>query len=266
MLALIPMGLALLAGAAPLSHTAKKQSTSVTMLGTYSAGVPLRIIEVDLKDLNVKVTGQITKFSGHTESFQQMIRRSQPTVAITGTFFCNRSKLPVGDMVIGGQLAHFGGVGTALCITEDNEIAFIQPEHYTHQDWSQYDFVLCSGPRLVKDGTAYVDPWAEGFKDKHMMNRNSRVAIGVTKDKRVLLVTTRDKVYLSKFAKALKGIGCENAINLDGGSSLGVYYKGSVVVKPSRPLTNLILVYQDRGRYETVRDKLLPVRLQTATK
>ncbi len=234
---------------------------------TKSAGVPLKVIKVDLNDPAVKITGQFTKFgAGHAEPFGQMVRRVQPTVAVTGTFFCNRTLIPVGDIVIDGRLANFGGLGTAMCVTQDNTVEFIKPERYHHQDWSRFDFVLCCGPRLITNGVAYVEPKSEGFRDKHMLNRNGRVAVGVTKDNQMVFVATRKPVYLSKLAKAMRALGVMNAINLDGGSSIGVHYKGKTLIQPSRRLTNLILVFDNRDRYEERKDNLLPYSMRAANR
>ena len=89
-----------------------------------------------------------------------------------------------------------------------------------------------------------------------MMNANGRMAVGVTKSNHLLLVATRKPVYLSALARALKQIGAYNAINLDGGSSIGLYFKGRTLIQPQRKLTNLLLVYDDREKYERVRDRL----------
>lgn len=241
------------------------QADSITYYATTAAGVPLKIIRIDLNNPDIKITGLMAQFgAGHAEPFSQMIRRGQPTVAITGTFFSTRSLRPIGDIVIDGRLAHFGGIGTALCITENNEVEFIKPARYTHQDWSRFDFVLCAGPRLVQKGVAYVNPKAEGFRDRNMLRRNSRLGVGVTRDNHLVFAVTRKPVYLSRLARALKAIGVVDAINLDGGSSIGVYYKGKMLIAPKRRLTNLILVYANRWRYAQVKERLLPVRMRYA--
>lgn len=240
---------------------------NVSYYTTVSAGVPLKVISVDLNDPKVKVTGGLCRYGvGHSEPFGKMVQRAQPTIAVTGTFFSNRSLIPVGDIVIDGRLAHFGGLGTALCVTDSNTVEFVKPEHYQHQNWSRFDFVLCCGPRLVTDGVPYVEPWSEGFRDKHMLNRNGRVAVGMTRNNRMVFVATREPVYLSKLAKAMRGIGIWDAINLDGGSSIGVYYKGKTLITPSRQLTNLILVYGDRWRYEEMKEAMLPEPVRSASR
>ena len=249
-----------------LLSAATSSGQSIRHWRTTAAGVPIQVITVDLNNPNVKVTAQMPKFgAGHSEPFGQMVRRTQPTVALTGTFFCTQSKLPVGDIVIDGQLEHFGGLGTAMCITDNNEVEFVKTERYKHQDWSKYDFVISCGPRLLTDGNLTVYPKAEGFKDRHMLKPNSRLAVGVTKSKKLIFVTTRKPVVLSKMARAMKAIGVHNALNLDAGSSLGVHYKGKTLIKPGRWLTNLILVYNDKNRYYDRKEALAPGK-QVASK
>jgi hypothetical protein len=143
--------------AAALCSINRASAQNVSYAETVSAGVPMKVICVNLNDPNVKITGILTKYgAGHAEPFGTLIGRTSPTVAITGTFFGISNKIPVGDIVIDGRLAHFGGLGTAICVTDNNEVEFIRPKMYRHTDWSKYDFVLCCGPRLVTDGIAYV--------------------------------------------------------------------------------------------------------------
>lgn len=249
-----------------LSARPARAAGSVTCSAVTAAGVPLKVITIPLENLDIKVTGQMPKWgAGHAEPFGQMIRRTRPAVAVTGTFFSTRTLKPIGDIVIGGQLAHFGGLGTALCITDNNEVEFIRPERYRHQDWSRFDFVLCSGPRLVRGGMVAVDPRSEGFRDRRLFQRAARLAIGATRDRRLVIVATRKPVHLSRLARAMRAIGVVDAINLDGGSSLGLYCRGKMLMRPGRWLTNLLVVYEDRWHYENVRESLLPIEMRQAS-
>jgi len=242
--------------AAPAAHAGSIRHAACT-----SQGVPLKVIAVDLTDLDVKVTGQVAKFgAGHAEPFDQMVRRVRPAVAVTGTFFGVRTRIPIGDIVIGGNLAHFGGRGTALCVGDNNDVRFVRPLRDTHQDWSEYDFVLCAGPRLLQGGQVRVDPRAEGFRDRALFRPAARVAVGVTARHELIIAATRKPVTLSRMALAMRRLGVLDAINLDGGSSLGLYYKGRTLIRPGRWMTNLLLVYDDRWAYEQVRDRLVPRR------
>ena len=46
-------------------------------------------------------------------------------------------------------------------------------------------------------------------------------------------------------AKIMKALECTDAINFDGGASMAMYYRGSIVSTPGRSLTNVLLVYED---------------------
>jgi hypothetical protein len=237
----------------------------ITCSSTTAAGVPLKVVTIPLDEMDTRITGQVPKYgSGHSEPFGQMVRRARPTVAITGTFFCPRTLQPVGDIVIDGQLAHFGGLGTAMCVSDNNEVEFIRPPRYTPQDWGRFSFVVCAGPRLVKNGVAYVHQRGEGFRDRNLFDPNARIAIGVTADRRMVIAATRKHVYLSRMARAMRALGVVDAINLDGGTSVGLYYRGAMIMRPSRRLTNLIVVYEDRWLYENEKDALLPAKLRAA--
>ena len=95
-----------------------------------------------------------------------MIERANPNVAVTGTFFSLDNLHPVGDIVIDGRLVHFGGMGTALCVTPGNHADMVTCEWGRHHDWSPYDFVVACGPRLLRRGRVVLDPRAERFRDR----------------------------------------------------------------------------------------------------
>jgi hypothetical protein len=211
---------------------------------TYECNVPLRVITVDLTNSGVRVKALLAQAGiGSSEPFTHMIERTQPDVAVTGTFFSLDNKKPVGDIVINGNLAYFGGMGTALCITPDNHADMVTVPWGHHYDWSKYDCVVACGPRLLEDGAITLDPSAERFHDKHMLAPNSRLAVGITADNHLIFVMTRDTIYLGRLAKVMKALGCQQAMNLDAGTSTGFYCNGDLMARPGRWLTNAILVY-----------------------
>ncbi|MCZ0901547.1 phosphodiester glycosidase family protein, partial [Microcoleus sp. HI-ES] len=44
-------------------------------------------------------------------------------------------------------------------------------------------------------------------------------------------------------AKVMQAIGCFEAMNLDGGASVGLAYQGEILLPPGRNLTNVLVVY-----------------------
>ena len=218
------------------------------------------VLNVDMNDPQIKVTGMVAKGGcGNSEKMLDMTQRAHPTAAVTGTYFSPRNLEPIGDIVVDGRIAHHGGMGTGLCITDDNQCDFIQPLHrYARMDWSQYDFVCCAGPRLVTNGIAGAYPREEGFRDPHLLHSATRLAVGVTAQNHLLFVATRSRVQLGQMGKAMKKLGCIHAINLDAGGSQGFYYNGNAHIQPQRSMTNLILIYDDKHRYEKFKSRLFP--------
>jgi hypothetical protein len=224
-------------------------SKSIRSWRDYVLSVPIRLISVDLNDPSVKVSALLARDGiGSAESFSKMIRRSQPDVAVTGTFFSLDNLRPVGDIVINGDLAYFGGMGTALCITRDNLAEMVTVPWGHHHDWSNYEFVMACGPRLLEDHEIVLDPKSERFKDRHMLAPNSRIGVGITATNKLIFVMTKKPIYLGRLAKIMRTLGCSQAMNLDAGTSTGFYYEGDMMARPGRWLTNAIVVYANQHR------------------
>ena len=232
---------------------------------TGAAGVPVKVISVDLNDPNIKVSAVMAQNgNGTAEPFRQMIERANPNVAVTGTFFSLNDLQPVGDIVIDGSLVHFGGMGTALCITPGNRAEMVTCTWGRHHDWSPYDFVVACGPRLLRSGRVVLDPPSERFHDRHMLAPNSRIAVGITRGNTLFFAMTHEPISLGRLARAMRALGAEEAMNLDAGTSTGFYYNGATLAKPGRKLTNMIVVYGRRDRYERALDQLAPASRRSA--
>ena len=225
---------------------------------TGAAGVPVKVISVDLNDPNVKVSAVMAaRGNGTAEPFRQMISRANPNVAVTGTFFSLDDLQPVGDIVVDGNLVHFGGMGTALCITPANRATMVTCQWGRHHDWSPFDFVVACGPRLLHSGRVVLDARAERFHDRHMLAPNSRIAVGITRGNTLFFVMTHSPISLGRLARVMQSLGASDAMNLDAGTSTGFYYNGATLAKPGRKLTNMIVVYGRRDRYEHALDQLV---------
>jgi len=93
--------------------------------------------------------------------------------------------------------------------------------------------IIGAGPYLVKDSQIYVDVKTQ--KLHAIQGKNPRSAIGYKNDGTLIIVTVdgreKDSVGMTLFetAKLMKGLGCEFAMNFDGGSSSALYVKGRIV-------------------------------------
>lgn len=247
-------------------HGDDSSGRSIHFWQTIAAGVPVKVITVDLNDDNVKVSAVMSRRgSGTAEPFRQMIERANPNVAVTGTFFSLDNLQPVGDIVIDGSLVHFGGMGTALCITPGNRADMVTCEWGRHHNWTGYDFVCACGPRLLRNGQVVLDPHAERFRDRHMLAPNSRIAVGITRGNKIVFAMTHEPIVLGRLAKVMRAIGTTEAMNLDAGTSTGFYYNGATLARPGRQLTNMIVVYGQKQRYQRALDQLVPASYRRAT-
>jgi exopolysaccharide biosynthesis protein len=233
--------------------------SAVSFRRVRRAGVRASVITVNLNDTNCKVSVALSQRGvGSRESFRSLLRRVRPAAAVTGTYFGLRDSQPVGDIVIGGRLVNTGFVGTALAITGENEARFIETRRGQERDWSDYETVLCGGPRLVTKGRARVIPRAEGFSDRSLFRRRPRMAVGLTRRNRLVLVSVTRPIYLRQLARLMRSLGCRDAIALDGGSSSAMFYRGRFATRPRRSLTNLLVVYDSSAGYRKALGRLVP--------
>ncbi|MBI2265426.1 MAG: phosphodiester glycosidase family protein [Armatimonadetes bacterium] len=193
-----------------------------------------------------KVGYRKTREKYPAERFSSMIRRLNPIAAINGTYFDTITKRPVGTIVINGQLVHVGDRGTAMCLDSNNRVEFLLTSGIpgTAMDWTRYRTVISTGPTLVRNDRIYLYPRAEKFKDPAVYARARRSAVGVTMENKLLLVTVKRKITLRQLARIMKALGARDAVALDGGTSSGLYYRGKMVTKPGRTLTNILSVYE----------------------
>jgi len=117
-------------------------------------------------------------------------------------------------------------------------------------NWENVKHIISGGPYLVKNGNLFVDCVEQKFNS--IAGRNPRTAIGYTKDGHFIMVTVDGReessvgVNLYDLAKIMKGFGCYNAMNLDGGSSTVMQVNGNIVNSPSVkggiPVSNALTV------------------------
>lgn len=109
------------------------------------------------------------------------------------------------------------------------------------ESWDDVITAVGAGPRLITRGKITVDPVGEGFSEaKIIEGSGARSAIGVRRDGTVLLVTTGDAT-MGELARMMDGLGCWQAMNLDGGASSGLWAEGHYITEPGRALSNVLI-------------------------
>lgn len=220
-------------------------------------GVPFYLTTIDLTDpesfMVIRLANQAPAANseglshGH-ENFDAMVKRSAGAVVVNGTFFSkDEAERVMGNMVSEGKFLKYSrweNYGTTLALTEDNQPLMVTARSEGQPEWSDHWFSLTCGPRLVKDGEIWLLPEAEGFTDPHVLGIGPRAAIGYTKSKdKLYIVSFLCGLSLDQEAQIMKELGCSDAMNLDGGASKGLAVNGKTLIKPGRPLTNVLVVY-----------------------
>jgi len=104
-------------------------------------------------------------------------------------------------------------------------------------DWNNVKYAVGGGPYLVKEGKIFID--RQHFSQGFLWMKAPRTAIGYTKSGSLVLVTVDGRqegtsgASLPELAKLMQELGAFNAMNLDGGSSTQMVYKGKVVNTPT---------------------------------
>ncbi len=187
------------------------------------------------------------------EPFIPMVRRHKAAITASGTFFSmDAQKRVMGNMVAGGKRLKYSpweNYGTTLGLRTGNRPEMVTARLEGRPHWDEHWFSMTAGPRLLKKGQTQIAPRQEGFTDRGMMEGKAlRAAMGYPQHGRMLmLVTFLSPITLEKEAKIMAHLGCHEAMNLDGGTSLALAKGGKILQPPGRELTNVITVYD--GRY-----------------
>ena len=236
-----------------------RAATSIVYTKRKAAGVYINLVTINLNDQNVRVTPAIARCGiGTCESFRSMMRRTRPAAAVNGTFFCTKTLSPTGDIVIDGNLLSKGSVGTAVAIEGNNQVTFLPAGRPDLYNWWNYQHVIAAGPALILRGRTVVAPRAQGFTSRVHFARERRAAVGLTSANKLVFVTTGRKIYLRTLARVMRSLHCTDAAVLDGGSSIGLYWKGKLIANPGRGMTNCLLVYDNPYDYEQHRECFYP--------
>lgn len=123
-------------------------------------------------------------------------------------------------------------------------------------DWQKYPNAVGGGPLLLRDGRSALTADAEGFTKGFIEGRHPRSAVGRTPEGDVWFVTVDGRqpmsvgASLEELAGIMKGLGCTDAVNLDGGGSTTLHILGVTVNRPSdgreRAVANGVLFFGSR--------------------
>lgn len=173
----------------------------------------------------------LTVVNNVTTSFQ-MVSAGQ-TVAIPANGYVLYSSDTVTNYDFFNQFEAGRTVALRPYLQRDDEEGF---------DLTGVQTMVSGSPRLVKDGAKFTG-LDNGFKEARFTTAvTPRTAVGTTKDGKLLLVNVK-AASIEQMRDLMLSLGCVDAINLDGGGSAAMYYKGQTLATPGRNLTSTLQVF-----------------------
>lgn len=135
-------------------------------------------------------------------------------IAINGGFFTAKGD-PIGLRISSGEVKQrlHGTSWWGVFYIENQRPRIVAQKAFKKR--KHINFALQSGPRLVVNGKI------PNLKD----NYDQRTALGITQDKKVIIVVTEhNPMTTTELALVMRGLlNCQYALNLDGGSSTQLY-------------------------------------------
>lgn len=188
------------------------------------------------------------------ERTSSMAARRGALAAVNGGFFHVKTEVPVGLLIADGVLRYeqTDKVTAAIGIDRRGEVHI---EDRAPGGWPKMHEARGSYPVVLRKGKP-VEKQGWGAADK----RHPRTAVGLTKKGRLLFVTVDGRseqaagMTLLELALVMRWLGCDTAMNLDGGGSTTMWLRQHGVVNcPSdnqrfdhageRPVTDALCLY-----------------------
>lgn len=131
-------------------------------------------------------------------------------------------------------------IGDQLVYKQEIVTTYTKPE-----DWVGVEQAVGAGPSLIINGVVTANPEAEGFNAAKIAHEaHGRSFIGITKDG-IIRMGNIDYATIKEAAAMCQKIGLHNAMCLDGGGSINLYYQGRAI-DVGRDLNNGLVFYMSK--------------------
>lgn len=181
-------------------------------------GVSVVVAEVDLNNPNTILSVSREEDVRNAGGLASFARSKNAATVLSGTFEdsnnSNWTTISEGSFLEGEQSRNWSNY-TVLGLRRGNQPEMIARRN--RPEWSAYWFALTGHPRLVSGGIPGVTEVAQG-SSLNINSRAGRAGIGFSRSSnRLYHVITNDPVSLPEMAEIMKAIGCDEAMNLEGG-------------------------------------------------
>lgn len=244
--------LLVLALVAPEPATAPSARSADAEWSTVSAGVSYLRREVRALPLTEPIVVHAFRFTPARHELRvlpggeggapvhRLAAEAGALLAVNGGFFLEDFS-PLGLLVSQGrELNPLRRVDWGVFYVADREARIVH-----RRDWRRpagLEFAVEAGPRLVVEGRVLT------LKPQ----RARRTALGITEAGDVLIVATEGRILTAEFAELLArpesagGLGCRDALNLDGGSSTQLWFEHAgrrIEIEPLANVANAVALF-----------------------
>ncbi len=209
----------------------------------------LYTIEVDISNGTLELAHITRKDYPKRADFQQFIGdENPPAAAINGCFFDLNSGKLVGHIYRDGHREIEGSFSAAFAVNSENKASVDTIRNLG--DVKNYRVIIGCVDILMKNGDILIKTKADLVRNGHDPSRHNDIykparwsALGISASGKVYLVATPSRMYIYDFIKEVKShTSIRDMLGMDGGSSSGLYYGGQILVRPSRPISSVIMV------------------------
>ena len=243
----------------------------------------IHVLEVNPKKFSIKPARALDKCVGR-ENVLSLSMRKGAVAAINGGFFSiggNHDGAPCGILKIDGEwyglpVKARGAIGWRKegqevildrLLTHQEKIDFqvdSQTNLTTNKQWEMVDHIVGGTPLLIQKGKKITDFSPEKTISTFLTQRHARTAVGILSNGNWVFVVVDGKqphlslgMTMNELADFMEGLGCREALNLDGGGSSTFVYQNAVINQPAgdggasddclrllRPVSDAILIME----------------------
>ncbi len=224
------------------------------------------ILEFDIREYEMKSVRAREIEGIKREVVSSMVEDKGAIAGINGGFWKENGD-PAGALKVDGKWLNLptrprGAIGwnkdssvlfmDRLLVSEEGDQVTVLPQLGSKKDWDNLDYIVGGIPLVVYEGEIRADFSQEVYTvPTFTSKKHSRTAVGFTEDGQVFFVvvdghyTKLGGMTMDELAQYMYDLGCDNALNLDGGSSSVMVLEGEVLNKPFAPL-NLDGTYEQK--------------------
>jgi len=195
------------------------QYTTIPLQENNKTG-KLHAFKINLKQYQLHLT-TANSINRNAATAEALGESQKALVAINGGFFSPDRQL-LGLRVNNGDIINPVRPISwwSIFYVKNNKAYIAKPQYYQHSN--SVTFAVQAGPRLVING--YIPSLKPGIDERSALciNRNGQVIIAATEN---TPVSTNTLAKVLDKSENQGGLGCYNALNLDGGSSTQLYAK-----------------------------------------